>query len=115
MRSVKRPNLDLGQRVPVTPVILAGPAFAMRGRGRGRGRGHGRSIVCGRTSENRSGAYGESAGNTSGGPSEYGTRKGACHTSGHYSFECKASENGNNAKAGANTAHSDSSGRSKGK
>jgi Zinc knuckle len=88
-------------------------AFAMRGRGRGRGRGR-----SGRTSEIRSGAYGESAGSTSGGPSEYGTRKGACHTcgeSGHYSFECKANESGNNAKGGTNTVHSDSSGRSKGK
>jgi hypothetical protein len=68
-------------------------AFAMRGRGRGRGRG--RNTGRGRSGENRSGTYGESAGSTSGGPSEYGTRKGACHTcgeSGHYSFECKASE-----------------------
>jgi hypothetical protein len=93
-------------------------AFAMRGRGRGRGRGRRSSIGSGRMSDSRSGAYGESAGGTSGGPSEYGTRKGACHTcgeSGHYSFECKPSENGNNAKAGANTVQSDSSGRGKGK
>jgi hypothetical protein len=90
----------------------------MSGRGRGRGRGRGSSIGSGRMSDSRSGAYGESAGSTSGGPSEYGTRKGACHTcgeSGHYSFERKPSENGNNAKAGANTVQSDSSGRGKGK
>jgi Zinc knuckle len=82
-------------------------AFAIRGRGRGRGRGHGRSIGSGRTSESRSGAYGESVGSTSGGPSEYGTRKGACHTcgeTGHYSFECRASDSGQNSKTGARTA-----------
>jgi Zinc knuckle len=48
-------------------------------------------------SESRSGAYGESVGSTSGGPSEYDTRKGACHTcgeTGHYSFECRASDSG---------------------
>jgi Zinc knuckle len=91
-------------------------AFAMRGRGRGRGRG--RNAGRGRTNDNRSGVYGESTGSTSGGPSEYGTRKGACHTcgeSGHYSFECKASDSGNNAKAGASAAQLDSSGHSKGK
>jgi Zinc knuckle len=91
-------------------------AFAMRGRGRGRGRrcNSGR----GRGSENRSGSYGESAGSTSWGPSKYGTRKGACHAcgeSGHYSFECKASDNGSNSKAGARTVQSDSTGHGKGK
>jgi uncharacterized membrane protein YgcG len=72
-------------------------AFAMRGRGRGRGRG--RNSGRGRSGENRSGAYEESAGSTSGGPSEYGTLKGVCHTSGesgHYSFECEASDIGDN-------------------
>ena len=67
-------------------------AFAMRGRGRGRGRG--RNSGRGRSNDIRSGVYGESTGSTSGGPSECGTRKGACHTcgeSGHYSFEFKAS------------------------
>ena len=91
-------------------------AFAMRGRGRGRGRG--RSSGRGRNSDNRRGEYGELTGSTSGGPSEYGTRKGACHTcgeSGHYSFECKAGNNVNNSKAGASTAQSDSSGHGKGK
>jgi Zinc knuckle len=60
----------------------------------------------------------ESTGSTSGGPSEYGTRKGACHTcgeSGHYSFECKAIDSENNAKSGGSTAQSDSSGHGKGK
>jgi hypothetical protein len=93
-------------------------AFAMRGRGRGRGRGLGRSLGSGRTSEIRSGAYGESVGSTSGGPSEYGTRKGACHTcgeTGHYAFECRASDSGQNSKTGARTAQSDSSGHGKGK
>jgi Zinc knuckle len=91
-------------------------AFAMRGRGRGRGAG--RYSGRGRGRDSRGGSSGQYTGSTSGGPSEYGTRKGACHTcgeSGHYSFECKASENGNNAKAGASTVLSDSSGHGKGK
>ena len=91
-------------------------AFAMRGRGRGRGRG--RYSGRGRGGDSRSGSYGESTGSTSGGPSEYGTRKGTCHAcgeSGHYSFECRASDSGQNSKTGAGTAQSDSSGHGKGK
>jgi Zinc knuckle len=87
-------------------------------RGRGRGRGRGRNSGRGRSNDNRSGVYGQSTGSTSGGPSEYGTLKGACHTcgeSGHYSFECKASDSGSNAKAGASTAQSDTSSHVKGK
>ena len=92
-------------------------AFAMRGRGRGRGRG-GRFSGRGRGSEQKSVSYGESTGSTSGGPSEYGTRKGSCHAcgeSGHYSFECRASDSGYNSKTGAGTAQSDFSGHGKGK
>jgi Zinc knuckle len=91
-------------------------AFAMRGRGRGRGRG--RNPGRGRGGDSRSGSYGESTGSTSGGPSEYGTRKGACHTcgeSGHYSFECRASDGGHGSKTGAGAAQSDFSGHGKGK
>ena len=98
-------------------------AFAMRGRGGGRGRGRGRYPGRGRGGQSN---YGESSGVPTGGPSDYGTRKGSCHTcgeEGHYSFECAKNNNNNNMnnnnknimKMGASSAPSEPSAYGKGK
>jgi uncharacterized membrane protein YgcG len=91
-------------------------AFAMRGRGGSRGRGRGRYPGRGRGGHSGSG---ESSGVPTGGPSEYGTRKGSCHTCGEeglYSFECgKNNNNKNIMKMGATSAPSEPSAYGKGK
>jgi hypothetical protein len=89
-------------------------AFAMRGRVRGRGRQSGRGYA----SENRGGSYGDSSGAHPGGQSEYGTRKGDCHTCGergNYSFECRAKDTQGGQKMGAGGAQLEPSSHGKGK
>jgi hypothetical protein len=92
-------------------------AFAMRGRGGGRARG--RYSGRGRGGDNR-GAHGadlSGTGGASGGQSEYGTRKGECHTcgeQGHYSFECRAKDASGSSKSGLSGTH-EPSGYGKGK
>jgi hypothetical protein len=80
-------------------------AFTMRGRGRGRGRG--RFLGRGRSADSRAGSSGDYSGTHSGTQSEYGTRKGECHTcgeQGHYSFECRARDTQGGQKMGAGGA-----------
>jgi hypothetical protein len=87
-------------------------AFTMRGRGRGRGRG--RLSGRGRGAD----ARGASSGDYSGTQSEYGTRKGECHTcgeQGHYSFECRAKDTQGGQKMGAGGAQLEPSNHGKGK
>jgi hypothetical protein len=91
-------------------------AFAMRGRGRGRGRG--RQSGRGYSSDNRGGSYGDTSGTHTGGQSDYGTRKGDCHTCGehgHYSFECRAKDTQGGQKMGAGGAQLEPSNHGKGK
>jgi hypothetical protein len=91
-------------------------AFAMRGRGRGRGRG--KQSGRGYSSDNRGGSYGDTSGTHTGGQSEYGTRKGDCHTCGergHYSFECRAKDTHGGRKMGAGGAQLEPSNHRKGK
>ena len=60
---------------------------------------------------------GESTGVPTGGPSEYGTRKGSCHTcgeEGHFAFECKG-KGSSVMKLGATSAQSEPSAYGKGK
>jgi hypothetical protein len=80
-------------------------AFTIRGRGKGRGRG--RHSGRGRGADNRAGSSEEYSGMHSGTQSEYGTRKGECHTcgeQGHYSFECGAKDIQGGQKMGAGGA-----------
>jgi hypothetical protein len=93
-------------------------AFAMRGRGNGRGRG--RFSGRGRGADNRGAHTGDTSGTGShtGGQSEYGTRKGECHTcgeQGHYSFECRAKDTSGGHRTGAGSASHEPSGHGKGK
>jgi hypothetical protein len=91
-------------------------AFAMRGRGRGRGRGHG----YGRGRGSATGAWSITQSNVapSETQSEYGTRKGDCHTCGergHYSHECRAKDTQGGQKMGAGGAQLEPSSHGKGK
>jgi hypothetical protein len=90
-------------------------AFTMRGRGKGRGRG--RFSGRGRGTDSRAGSLGDYTGTHSGTQSEYGTRKGDCHTcgEGHYSFECRAKDTQGGQKMGAGDAQLEPSNHGKGK